>query len=125
MLRKEYFWQNMKTKLVEYIARFFECQQVKPEHQHPAGLLQPLPIPTWKWEIISLDFVTELPKNQNLNDSIMVVVDKLSKVAHFIPVKTTYKATNIVDIFLKQFFRLHGISKVIISDRDPKITGNF
>ena len=65
-----------------------------------------------------------LPRNQNLNDSIMVVVDKLSKEAQFIPVKTTYKAANIADIFLKQIFRLHKIPKVIISDRDPKFTGN-
>ena len=75
MLRKYYFWPNMKIELAEHIARCFECQQVKTEHQHPAGLLQPLPIPSWKWEIISLDFVTGLPKNQNLNDSIMVVVE--------------------------------------------------
>ena len=66
-----------------------------------------------------------LPTNHNLNDSIMVVVDKLSKESHFIPVKTTYKAANIADIFLKQFFQLHGIPKVIISNRDPKFTGNF
>ena len=66
-----------------------------------------------------------LPRNQNLNDSIMVVIDKLSKAAHFMPVKTTYKATNIADIFLKQIFGLHGIPKVIISDRDPKLTGKF
>ena len=63
MLIKEYFWPNVKTELVEYIAKCFECQQVKIEHQHPAGLLQPLPIPSWKWEIISIDFVTELPRN--------------------------------------------------------------
>ena len=107
MLRKKYFWPNMKTELAEYIARCFECQQMKTEHQHLAGLLQPLPIPSWKWEIISLDFVTRLPRNQNLNDSIMVLVDKLSKESHFIPVKTTYKAANIADIFLKQIFRLH------------------
>ena len=94
----------MKTELVEHIARCFECQQVKTEHQHPAGLLQPLPILSWKWQIISLDFVTGLPKNQNLNDSIMVVVDKLSKASHFIPVKTTHKAANIDDIFLKKIF---------------------
>ena len=104
MLRKEYFWTDMKTKVAEYIARCLECQQVKTEHQHPVGLLQPLPIPSWKWEVISLDFITRLPRNQNQNYSIMVVVDKLSKVAHFIPVKTTYKAANIADIFLKQIF---------------------
>ena len=84
-----------------------------------------MPIPSWKWDIISLDFITRLPKNQNLNDSIIVVVDKLSKATHFIPVKTVYKDANIADIFLKQIFRLHGIPKVIISNRDPKFTGNF
>ena len=92
----------MKTELAEYIARCFECQQVKIEHQHPTVLLQPFPIPSWKLEIISLDFVTGLPKNQNLNDSIVVVVGNLSKETDFIPIKSTYKATNIVDIFLKQ-----------------------
>ena len=97
----------------------------KTEHQHPAGLLQPLPIPSWKCEVISLDFIIGLPRNQNQNDSIMVVVDNLSKAAHFIPIKTTYKAANIADIFLKQIFRLHEIPKIIISDRDPKFTGNF
>ena len=69
--------------------------------------------------MISLDFITGLPRNQNQNDSIMVVVDKLSKATHFIPVKTTYKAANIADIFLKQIFRLHGVPKFIISDIDP------
>ena len=115
----------MKNDLEEYIAKCFKCQQVKTEHQHPAGLLQPLLIPSWKWEIISLDFITGLPRNQNLNDSIMVVVDKLSRETHFIPVRTTYKAANIANIFLRQFFQLHGIPKVILSDRDPKFTGNF
>ena len=91
----------MKTEVAEYIARCLECQQVKTKHQHPAGFLHPLPIPSWKWEVISLDFIIWLPRNQNQNDSIMVVVDKLSKAAHFIPVKTTYKAANIADIFLK------------------------
>ena len=89
MLRKDYFWPNMKNELEEYIAKCFECQQVKTKHQHLARLLQPLPIPSWKWEIISLDFITGLPRNQNLNDSIMVVIDKISKAAHFIPIKTT------------------------------------
>ena len=87
---------------------------IKFEHQHQACLLQPLPIPYWKWEIISLNFITGLPKNQKQNDYVMVVVDKLSKEAHCIPVKTTYKATNIANIFMKEFFWLHKIPKVII-----------
>ena len=88
-------------KVIEFLARCIECQQVKVEHQHPAGLLQPLPIPNWKQEVIILDFITGLYKNQKQNDSIMVVVDKLSKESHFIPIKTTYKAANIAHIFMK------------------------
>ena len=76
-------------------------------------------------KIIGLDSIIGLRRNQNQNDSIMVVVDELSKEAHFILVKTTHKAANIVEIFMKQIFRLHGISKVIISNRDSKFTGNF
>ena len=116
----------MKNEVVEYIARCITCQQVKDEHQHPAGLLQPLPIPNWKWEVISLDFIIVLPKNQKKkNDSIMVVVEKLSRAAQFIRVKITHKVANIADIFMKEIFWLHEILKVIISDKDPKFTGNF
>ena len=68
-----------------------KCQQVKVEHQHPAGLLQTFPIPEWKWEVISMDFILGLPMTMKQHDSIMVVVDKLTKVSHFIPVKSTYK----------------------------------
>ena len=97
----------------------------KTKHQHPFGLLQPLPIPEWKWEIISIDFITGLPKTNKQHDSIMVVVDKLSKPAHFIPVNSTFKSINIANIFMKEIFRLHGIPKVVISDRDVKFTGNL
>ena len=72
-----------------------------------------------------MDFITGLPKSKKKNDSIFVVIDKLSNLAHFIPVKSTYKAMNIVDIFLKEIIILHWIPKVIISDRDVKFTGNF
>ena len=91
----------MKNEAIEFLSRCIECQQVKAENQHPIGLLQPLPIPNWKWEVISLDFITRFPKNQKQNDSIMVVVDKLSKETHFIPVKTTHKDGNIDNIFMK------------------------
>jgi len=115
----------MKSEVAKFLARFIECQQVKAEHQQPAGLLQPLPILEWKWEVISVDFIIGLPKSKKQNDYVMVVVDKLSKAAHFIPVKSTYKAVNIVDIFMKEVFRLHGIPKIIILDRDVKFTRNF
>jgi hypothetical protein len=87
--------------------------------------LQPLPIPEWKWETISMDFITGLPRSTKQNDTIMVVVDKLSKVAHFIPVNSTCKAIYIANIFMKEIFRLHGMPKEIISDRDTKFTSNF
>eukprot|EP00253_Pinus_taeda_P008896 PITA_08896 len=75
-IRKEYFWLGMKKDIVEYLSRCLECQQIKVEHQHPTGLLQPLPVPEWKWEIVSMDFITGLPKTKKNNDSIFVVVDK-------------------------------------------------
>ena len=109
----------MKNKVVEYIASCIECQQVKSEHQHLTSLLQALPIPNWKWEVICLDFITSLPKNQKQNDAIMVVMETLSKETHFIPIKTNHKAANIADIFMKEIFQLNGILKVIIPDIDP------
>eukprot|EP00253_Pinus_taeda_P020519 PITA_20519 len=124
-LRKEYYWPKMKKEVAEYLARCLECQQIKAEHLHPAGLLQPLPIPEWKWETISMDFITGLPRTKKNNDSIMVVVDKLSKAAHFIPVQSTYKAVQIAHIFMQNVFKLHGLPKVIISDRDVKFTSTF
>jgi hypothetical protein len=72
-----------------------------------------------------MDFITGLPRTTKLHDSIMVVVEKLTKDAHFIPLKTTHKATDVVDIFMKEVARLHGIPKTIVSDRDPKFTSNF
>jgi hypothetical protein len=98
---------------------------VKDEQQHLDVLLQPLPIPEWKWEVISLDFITGLPKTQKQNDSIMVVIHKLRKSAHFILVKPTYKVINIVEILMKEIFRLHGIPKMVILDRDVKFTSMF
>ena len=92
----------MKKEVVDFIARCLECQKVKAEHRHPTGLLQPLPIPEWKWEVVTLDFITKLPRKNKQHDSIMVVVDKLTKAAHFILVKLTHKATNIVDVYMRE-----------------------
>jgi hypothetical protein len=115
----------MKKEITEYIARCMEFQKVKAEHRHPTGSLQPLSIPKWMWEEVTMDFITGLPRTDKLHDSIMVVVDKLTKYAHFIPLKTTHKATYVADIFMKEVARLHKIPKTIVSDRDPKFTLNF
>jgi hypothetical protein len=87
--------------------------------------LQPLPISEWKRETISLDFIIGFPRTQKSKDSIMVVIDKISKFAHFIPVMSTFKAISITKIFMKYFFRLHGIPKMVISNRDVKNTSSF
>jgi hypothetical protein len=120
-----YFWLGMKREIVEYIARCMEFQKVKDGNRHPAGLLQPLPIPEWKWEVVTMDFITGLPRIGKMHDSITVVVKKLTKATHFIPLKTTHKETDVVDIFMKEVARLHKIPKTIVFDRDPKFTSNF
>ena len=78
-----------------------ECQLVKVEHQHPAGLLYPLPIVEWKWDTVSIDFITGLPRTKHQHDSVMVVVDTLTKSAHFITVKSTFGTAQVADVFLK------------------------
>lgn len=79
----------MKKDIAEYVSKCLTCQQVKAEHQRPAGTLQPLPIPEWKWDHITMDFVTGLPRSHKGNDAIWVIVDRLTKVAHFLPIKMT------------------------------------
>jgi hypothetical protein len=121
----KYYWPGMKKEIIEYIAKCLECQRVKDEHRHPVGLLQPLPSPEWKWEVVKVDFITGLPKTNKHHDSIMVVVDKLTKPTHFILLKNTHNAANVVDIYMWEVARLHGIPKTIVFDRDPKFTSKF
>ena len=94
-VRKEYFWPGMKKNVANYIAKRMECQRVKVKHRHPAGLLQTLPIPEWKWEVVTIGFITKFPRSSSRHDSNMVVVDKLTKDAHFVLVKSTHQAANI------------------------------
>jgi hypothetical protein len=124
-VRSQFFWLGMKKDVADYIARCMECQKVNTEHRHLACLLQPLPILEKKWEVITMDFITGLPRTNKQHDSIMVVVEKLTKGAHFLPVKTTHTTTNIADIFMKEIVRLHRIPRTIVSDIDTKFTSNF
>jgi hypothetical protein len=100
-VKSQYYWPGMKKVIVDFIVRCLECQKVKAEHRHTVGLIQPLPIPQWKWEVVTMDFITKLPRKNKQHDSIMEVVDKLTKVAHFIPIKLNHKAANIVDVYMK------------------------
>ena len=112
----------MKKDNFEYISKYMKCQHVKVENQHLAILLHPFPLPEWKWEVISIDFIMGLPMTMRQHDSIMVVVENLTKESHFILVNSTYKADSIAKIFMKEIFKLHGFPKAIISDRDTKFT---
>jgi hypothetical protein len=94
-------------------------------NRHPSSLLHPLPILKWKWEVLTMDFITKVPRTSKQHDFIMVVVDKLTKAAHFIPVKLIHKEANIVDVYMREITRLHGIRKIIVSGKDPKFTSNL
>ena len=89
-LKQRFWWTRMKREIARYVAECDVCQKVKAEHLKPAGTLHPLPIPSWKWEEIGMDFITGLPKSSQRYDSIWVIVDCLTKPAHFLLVKTTY-----------------------------------
>ena len=115
----------MKQDITEYIVKCLEFHQVKIEHRQPASLLQPLHIPEWKWEVISMDFIMGFPKTSKHHDAIMVVVDKLRKETHFIPIKSTFKDIDVANVFMREISRLHGLPKTIISNRDAKFTSSF
>jgi IS30 family transposase len=124
-LKSRYWWYGMKRAIAEYVALCDNCQRVKAERQRPARLLQPLKIPEWKWEEIGMDFILRLPKTQNGYDSIWVIVDRLSKVAHFIPVKTTYKGSKLAELYIVRIVCLYGVPKKIVSDRGTQFTSKF
>jgi len=121
-VNKFHYWLNLKRDLVEFAAICLDCQQVKVECKHPSGLLQPILIPEWKWEFISIDFITGLPSTSRHHDSIM---DRLTKVAHFIPAKYTYSANDVAQVFIRDVVRLHGVLKNIVPDKDVKFTSKF
>ncbi|WVZ75866.1 LOW QUALITY PROTEIN: hypothetical protein U9M48_023889 [Paspalum notatum var. saurae] len=124
-LKEMFWWYGMKRAVAEYVAVCDTCQHVKAEHQRPTGLLQPLKIPEWKWEEISVDFIVGLPRTQKGYNSIWVVVDRLTKVAHFIPVNTTYLGARLAELYISRIVCLHGVPKRIISDRGSQFTSRF
>jgi hypothetical protein len=99
-LKKRFWWYGMKREIAEYVVVCDSCQRIKVEHQKPAGLLQPLQIPQWKWDEIGMDFIVGLPRTRSSYDSIWVVLDRLTKAAHFIPVKTTYNNTVLAELYM-------------------------
>ena len=115
----------MKRDVAEFVARCTVCQQVKAKHQRPGGCLRPLEIPTWKWEDVTMDFVMGLPRTRHGFDAIWVVVDPLTKTAHFLPVRSTYTPERLAKLYMSEIVRLHGVPLSVVSDRDPQFTSRF
>jgi transposase InsO family protein len=124
-LKQKYWWYGLKRDVAAHVAMCDVCQRVKAEHQRLARLLHPLKIPKWKWEEIGMDLFTGLPRTPKGYESIWVIVDRLAKVAHFIPVKTTYKVSQLAELYMARIMSLHGVPKKIILDRGSQFTSKF
>ncbi|GJV15650.1 putative nucleotidyltransferase, ribonuclease H [Tanacetum coccineum] len=113
-LKKLYWWPNMKAIIAEYVGKCLTCSRVKAECQNPSGLLVQPEIPMWKWERITMDFVTKLPKTSNEHDRIWVIVDRLTKSAHFIPTQETDSMETLTRLYIKEIVSRHGVPISII-----------
>ena len=124
-MKKMYWWPGMKKDVATFVSKCLTCQQVKFEHQRPRGKLQPLEVPKWKWENITCDFVVGLPKTKKNHDAIWVVVDRLTKSAHFIPIRMNMNMDKLVKLYMDNIVRLHGTPISIVSDRDARFTARI
>ena len=124
-LKMSFWWSGMKRDISEFVTKCLVCQRVKTEYQVPSGLLQSIRIPEWKWDRITMDFVVGLPLTRRKHDSVWVVVDRLTKLAHFLPVRNDYSLDKLAELYIKEIVQLHGIPISIISDRDPRFTSRF
>ena len=101
-LKQFYWWKGMKRDVTEYVSKYLTCQQIKAEHQVPTGLLNPLSIPQWTWDSITMDFVSGFPLTQQKHDSVWVIVDRLTKSAHFIPVRIDYSLDRLDELYVEE-----------------------
>ncbi|GJP79308.1 hypothetical protein CLOP_g9553 [Closterium sp. NIES-67] len=124
-MRRNYYWPNMADDMRKYVFSCTACQIMKSSHQQAAGLLQPLDPPKRPWQHVTRDYVTGLPAGPRGNDAILVVVDRLTKMAHFIACQQKITVEQTAQLFITNVIRLHGLPTAIISDRDPKFTSNF
>jgi hypothetical protein len=124
-LRSLYWWTRMKREIAKYVSECDTCQRIKVSHLKVAGTLQPLPIPSWKWEDLSMDFIVGLPNTSWHHDSIWVIVDRLTKTTHFLPVHTTHREEKYAEIYIDQIVRLHGIPRTIMPDRGAPFIARF
>ncbi|GJW27846.1 putative reverse transcriptase domain-containing protein [Tanacetum coccineum] len=124
-LKKLYWWLNMKAEIATYVSKCLTCVKVKAEYQKPSGLLVQPVIPVWKWENITMDFVTKFPTMPTGQDTIWVIVDRLTKSAHFLPLKENDLMEKLTRQYLREVVSKHGVPVSIISDRDGRFTSQF
>ncbi|TYJ96573.1 retrotransposon protein, putative, Ty3-gypsy subclass [Cucumis melo var. makuwa] len=124
-LKKTYWWSGMKREIAEYVDRCLICQQVKLVRQRPGGLLNPLPVPEWKWEHITMDFLFGLPRTSRGYDGIWVIVDRLTKTTRFIQIKVMSTLDQVAKSYVNRIVSQHGVPVSIVSDRDPRFTFKF
>ncbi|GJW01549.1 putative reverse transcriptase domain-containing protein [Tanacetum coccineum] len=124
-LKKLYWWPNKKAEIATYVSKCLTCAKVKAECQKPSGLLVQPVIPVWKWVNITMDFITKLPKTSTSQDTIKIIVDRLTKSAHFLPIKETDSMENLTRQYLKEVVSRRRVPVSIISDRDSKFTSQF
>ncbi|GKE92910.1 putative reverse transcriptase domain-containing protein [Tanacetum coccineum] len=123
--KDRYWWPRMKKDTAEYVSMCLTCLKVKAEHQRPSGLLQQPEIPVWKWEGIAMDFMTKLPRTSSGHDTIWVIVDRLTKSSHFLPMREDFKMDRLARLYLNEIVARHGVPILIISDRDSRFTSRF
>ncbi|WVZ80233.1 hypothetical protein U9M48_027726 [Paspalum notatum var. saurae] len=124
-LKQKFWWTRMKREIAKYVSECDVCQKVKADHLKPVGMLQPLAVPSWKWEDIHMDFIVGLPRTLKGYDSIWVIIDRLTKSSHFIPVKTIYHAKTYAELYIARIVSLHGVPRSITSDRGSLFLSRF
>ncbi|GKC15537.1 putative reverse transcriptase domain-containing protein [Tanacetum coccineum] len=124
-LRDMYWWLGMKKDIAIYVSKCLTCSKVKAEHQRPSGLLQQPEIPEWKWDKITMDFITKLPRTKCGHDTIWVIVDRLTKSAHFLEIREDYSTERLARLYIDEIVARHGVPVSIISDRDGRFTSRF
>lgn len=117
-------WPRLKQSITQYVQSCQVCQQAKGEHIKLPGLLQPLPVPSRAWIVVSLNFMEGLPKSEGY-DVIMLVIDKFTKYAHFLALAHPYNVVQVAKMYFNQIYRLHGLPQALISDRDKDFTSSL
>ena len=124
-LRHNYQWSSMKQDIAHFVAKCLVCQQAKAKHEQPTQFVQPHSIPKWKQEHITMHFVTRLPKTLGDNDAIWVIVDQVTKFAHFLPMKANFSMDRPVSLYVQEIVRMHEVPISMVSNSDRHFTFKF